>query len=133
MQGKGRRWVKGFEAAEAASAHAEVTYGPWKMGAAMFSGNNLLAIGFNLMTKSHPQSQHKSGYNICIHAEQMALIRRRHYDGDTNLIMYVWRTGGDGNPASSKPCTNCQHLMKLAGVRKVRYFNEIGQAEEMKL
>lgn len=132
MQGKGRRWRRGFEAAEAASTHAEVSYGPWKMGAALFSGNNLLSIGFNLMTKSHPQSQ-IGDYNVRVHAEQMALIRRRHYDGDSNLIMYVWRTAGHGGPASSKPCPNCQNLMRLAGVKKVRYFDEKGEAWELKL
>jgi len=133
MNDRGGRWVRGFETAQAASYHAEVTYEPWKMGAAMFSGNNLLSVGFNLMRKSHPQSQHIKGYNTCVHAEQMALIRRRHYDGNSNLIMYVWRTGGDGKAASSKPCPNCRNLMRLAGVRKVRYYSEDGEPEEMKL
>jgi deoxycytidylate deaminase len=136
MVKRGRRWVKGFEAAQAASIHAVTTYGPWKMGAALYNGSNLLAVGYNMMSKSHPQSQIKDlghSFNVFVHAEQMALIRRRHYDGDSNLIMYVWRTAGTGDAACSKPCVNCQELMKLAGVKKVRYFNDQGISEEMKL
>ena len=131
MVRKGRRWIRGFEAAQAAAAHSDGKIIGSRMGAALYSGNNLLAVGFNIYTKTHPEGKRKT-YDITIHAEQMALLRRRHYDNDSNLTMYVWRETVGGVPALSKPCGNCQERMRVAGIRKVRYINEHGEAEEMR-
>ena len=131
MVKRGRRWKRGYEAAQAASIHSDGKIIGSRMGAALFSGPNLLAVGFNIYTKTHPEGKQKT-YDITIHAEQMALSRRRHYDINSNLTMYVWRETVGGIPAMSKPCVNCQERMRLAGVRKVRYVNEHGEAEEMR-
>jgi len=131
MVHRGKRWIRGFEAAQAASAHSDGKIIGSRLGAALYSGNNLLAVGFSIYTKTHPEGKQRT-YDITIHAEQMALLRRRHYENDSNLIMYVWRETVGGIPALSKPCVNCQERMRLAGVRKVRYINVKGETEEMR-
>lgn len=105
------------------------------MGAALFSGSRLVSLGFNVYYKSHPDhlihGLDKRHYEN-IHAEQSALIKRKHYE-DNNLIMYVWRESSNGDPAISKPCPMCVSLMKHGGVRRVRYIEEDGSWAEMKL
>ncbi len=129
-------WRRGFEEAEAVSEYSNATQVGFRMGAALFSGNNLIGLGFNLTDKTHPQSK-VEGFNVGRHAEHSALIKRRHY-GDNKLVMYVWRQTekkprNNGKNGCSKPCANCQALMKFAGVRRVRFINELGDPEEMKL
>ena len=131
MVSRGKRWIRGFEAAQAAAAHSDGKIIGSRMGAALYAGPNLLAVGFNIYTKTHPDGK-RQNYDITIHAEQMALFRRRHYDNDSNLIMYVWRETVGGVAALSKPCVNCQERLRVAGVRRVRYINERGEAAEMR-
>lgn len=130
------RWDRGFEVARAASNHSSAPYRRTKMGAALFCGPNLLSVGFNVYTKSHPVvKMHKGDKPFLhnIHAEQLALIKRKHYDHNGNLTMYVWRETQDGKPGMSKPCDMCEHLLREAGISKVRYINEDGSWEELKL
>ena len=131
MLHRGRRWVRGFETAQAASAHSDGRFVGSRMGAALYSGATLLAVGFNIYAKTHPEGKKKT-HDVTIHAEQMALLRRRHYETNATLTMYVWRETVGGVPASSKPCVSCQMRLRVAGVSKVRYINEHGEAEEMR-
>ena len=131
MVQRGRRWTRGFEAAQAASLHSDGKCTGSRMGAALYSGSTLLAVGFNIYAKTHPEGKKKT-HDVTIHAEQMALFRRRHYDTNATLTMYVWRETVGGVPSLSKPCLSCQSRLKLAGISKVRYINEYGEAEEMR-
>jgi len=126
---------RGMEVAAVASKLATAPFTRTKMGAALFAGSRLVSIGFNKYSKSHPDHKiHKRDENFLynIHAEQAALIKRRHYDNGGNLVMYVWRERQDGTPGCSKPCSMCQALLKEAGVRKVIYYNDQGVVEEMR-
>jgi deoxycytidylate deaminase len=132
-----KSWKRGFEVANAASIHSDGARPGEKMGAALFSGARLLAIGFNIWDKSNPDSRHVR-FDRNSHAEHIALIKRRHYDNANNLVMYVFRQKMAVDKvtilnACSKPCNNCQYLMKLAGVRRVRFFDENGEPAEMKI
>jgi deoxycytidylate deaminase len=105
------------------------------MGAALFSGSRLVSLGFNTYYKSHPDHHAHGRVGRCfenIHAEQGALIKRKHYE-DTNLIMYVWRELESGQAASSKPCPMCMTLMTKAGVKKVRFMEIDGSWAEIRL
>jgi deoxycytidylate deaminase len=130
-------WRRGFETAAAAAEHSNGKQPCYKLGSALYKGKNLVSIGFNIYDKTHPESVHfKRGayHHGNIHAEMTALIKRRHY-GDKNQTIYVYRgTIVDGRvvPSLSKPCNNCQALLKLAGVKVARYINESGEAEEMR-
>jgi hypothetical protein len=64
------------------------------------------------------------------HAEAQALVRRRYYEGDRNLTLYVARRRADGSLGCSKPCANCLELCRVAGVRRVRYFDTMGKLKE---
>lgn len=104
-----------------------------KMGAALFTGSRLLAVGYNLYGRSHPASANTHDFLRSTHAEHMCLLRRRHYDVTSKLVMYVARMRSDGSIGASKPCINCVKLCKIAGVAKVWYFNYNGKVEEMSL
>lgn len=121
---------RGFEAAIAASELSDAPRVGLKMGACLTSGPRILAIGANLYKRGHPDSRNE----FCsTHAEHSCLLRRRHYDGDTNLIMYVARLRSDGTAGCSKPCGNCMELCRLAGVKRIRYTDEHGARREIAL
>jgi deoxycytidylate deaminase len=132
-----RSWINGFLTAEAAALESDAPTKAFQVGAALYSGNRLLSIGCNKYAKTHPQyaqrPRNEKHYSVTIHAELMALVRRKHYDGDSNLILYVYRGLADGNPGNSKPCELCQEAIKLARVRRVRFYNEKGEPEEWKI
>lgn len=117
-----RTWARGFEVAKAAALLSNARHAR-RVGAALYSGSTLLSIGYNEYGKSHP----KAVWNM--HAEHRALLRRQ-YHVSKNLIVYVFRETADGKEACSKPCSNCAALMKEAGVRLVRYLDEVGLPQE---
>ena len=129
--------MRGFSTARVAS---ECSNGPtigYRLGAALYSGSNLLSIGFNDWYRTGPWSV-RGLYNGNLHAEIMALLKRRYYDNPGNLILYVSRTVTDKhhtvfNPGCSRPCDFCMKAIILAGVKKVRFFDENAKAMEIKL
>jgi len=129
------RWTRGFEIAKAAAKHSNGRTTSHRMGAAMFSGNITLSIGFNQWGQTHPKSREfsrKNPHDKNLHAEISALLKRQYYN-DKDLIMYVHRENIDGKPVCSKPCENCAFLMKEAGVRRVRFYDNEGNPSEMVL
>lgn len=133
-----KSWKRGFEAAAAASEYSNGAGTGERMGSALYSGSSQVSVGFNIYNKTHPASGVFGGFNLGIHAEHAALIKRRHYSNN-NLIMYVYRQhiasdpNKHGKNGCSKPCANCMKLLAFAGVRWVRYINEFGKAEEMRI
>jgi deoxycytidylate deaminase len=132
-------WRRGFEVAASASNHSTGPRLGMKLGAALYSGSSLISIGFNNWFRTHPESRNTSkDFDKNIHAEHSALLKRRHYTNSKNLTMYVYRSKINCNDkkfelACSKPCPNCMALLKYAGVRRVRFIDELGRAAEMKL
>lgn len=120
------RLPRGFQIAKIVSLQSNARSSR-KMGAALFKGSILLALGWNTMRHSHPRSESPS-----LHAEHRCLIKRQHYD-EKNLVMYVYRGLANGEPGCSKPCPNCVFLMKEAGVKSVHYVNKNGEQEKIKL
>lgn len=101
-----------------------------KVGAALYCGARLLSLGSNRW-QSHPESDN-TGFNRSLHAEAVALIRRKHYDAPRGrLTLHVARQREDGTMGCSKPCDNCMRLCKLAGVARVWYYNTEGKPEDM--
>ena len=132
-----KSWQRGFDAASAASLHSTGLAVGQKMGAALYAGSILLSIGFNDWNKTTPHSKHET-HNGNTHAEVMAVVKRWHYEKSRNLILYVSRT--ITNPEQtivkygcSRPCEKCMNLAKDYGVRRVRFFNEFGMPNEIKL
>ena len=111
-----RSWQRGFDAAKAARLYSNGDRPGRKLGAALFSGSNLISIGFNTFCKSHPHVKFPT-FDKSIHAEHAALIKRQHYDNGNNLILYVYREDVDGKPVCSKPCPTCMAVITLANVK----------------
>lgn len=125
-------WVRGFEAAKAASRYSIAPRIGLKVGAALFAKSTLLSIGFNTFGCTHPDSFRTDEWHRNIHAEHRAILKRQHYS-DWNSVMYVYRERSDGTAGNCKPCVTCQMLMIEAGVRRVRFINAHGKMEEITL
>ena len=130
-------WKRGMDAAKAASLLSNGTSLGYRLGAALYAGSNLLSVGYNDWRKSHPHGKNGE-FDGNTHAEAMCLVKRRHYDNPSNLILYVSRTAT--NPkrteewdACSRPCERCMKLIELAGVRRIRFYDEEGNPAEIKL
>lgn len=102
------------------------------MGAALFCGGKIISTGFNTYGKTHPATSNKE-YISSVHAEHACIIKRQHYEPSNNLIMYVYREDSKGIPVCSKPCQQCEDIMRMAGIKRVRYIDIKGNAAEMKL
>lgn len=125
-------WKRGFLAARVASYLSNAPRVGVRVGAALFSKSNLIALGFNTYGQTHPFAQDK-GFNRPIHAEMKCLLKRRHFDSNAGLVLYTWRERDDGSPGCSKPCVMCELAIREAGVRRVRFLSASGQMAEITL
>lgn len=123
-------WKRGFTAAKAASVHSNADKQSKRIGAAIFSKGSLIAIGFNMYGYTHPDAHRTNTYNRNLHAEHKALLKRQYYSNH-GMILYTYRETTDGKPACSKPCLNCETLIKEAGISVIRYIDTNGQMAEM--
>ena len=122
---------RGLSVALAASLLSDAPRTGLCMGAALFHGSRLLSIGANRW-HTHPASNNED-FTRSLHAEHVALIKRWHYDIPSRMTLYVARKREDGTIGNSKPCTNCVRLCKLAGVRRVWFYDQEGQPKEVTL
>jgi cytidine deaminase len=132
MENLPRSWRRGFEAAAAVRQYSVAKTPSYKLGAALFNGSRLVSVGFNIYGKTHPSSRERT-FDKNLHAEHAALIKRQHYDGDSSLVMYVYRENRSGIPVCSRPCGNCISRSRLGGVGRIRFVNEEGQFVEEKI
>ena len=123
---------RGFNSALAAAKLSDAPREGLKMGAALYSGSRLLSLGANLYGRSHPKSSNTEEFLRSTHCEQVAIIKRQHYDAASRLTLYVARRRSDGTVGDSKPCSNCLRLCKLAGISRVWFF-EGGERKELVL
>lgn len=121
---------RGFEAAFAASLLSDAPRVGLRLGAALYSGSRLLSVGANRW-HSHPDSDNNNVFCRSLHAEHCALVRRQHYDAPSRMTLYVARRREDGSTGCSRPCSNCVALARLAGVRRVWFYNAAGKQEEI--
>jgi deoxycytidylate deaminase len=117
---------RGLSVALAASLLSSAPRRGLCMGAALFHGSRLLSVGANRWT-THPASNNE-GFTRSLHAEHVALLRRWHYDAPSRMTLYVARKREDGTLGNSKPCDNCVRLCKLAGVRRIYFYNKYGES-----
>jgi deoxycytidylate deaminase len=124
---------RGFSTAFAAAKLSDAPREGLKMGASLYSGSRLLSLGANLYKRSHPASDNTAEFFRSTHCEQVALLRRQHYDAPSRMTLYVARKREDGTIGCSKPCANCMALARLAGVRRIWFYNAMGKPEEVTL
>ena len=122
---------RGLSVALAASLLSDAPRTGLRMGSALYHGSRLLSIGANRWT-THPASNNED-FTRSLHAEHVALIKRWHYDAPSRMTLYVARKREDGSIGCSRPCPNCMALARLAGVRRVWFYNHEGKPEEVTL
>jgi deoxycytidylate deaminase len=116
-------WKIGFDQAKNSLQFCVAPHHAKKIGSALFNGNKLVSIGYNLYDKSHTfysGIRNFLDHDKCVHSEMTALVKRQYY-GDNNLILYIYRELKNGTIACAKPCNICMKLIKLAGVKRIRY------------
>lgn len=123
---------RGFSVALAASMLSTAPRAGLRLGAALYHGSRLLSIGANRWS-THPASDNNEEFCRSLHAEHCALVRRQHYDAPNRMTLYVARRRDDGTLGCSKPCANCMALARLAGVRRVWFYDAAGKPEEITL
>lgn len=121
-------WYTGFNLARNAIYHTTNNEeNNFNVGAALFSGNRPISIGYNIYEKTHPEyiDIDETGKEFCrnTHAELMALTRRKHRDNN-NLILYVYRETKGEEIATSEPCSFCKKIIKEFNVKKVRFIKD---------
>jgi deoxycytidylate deaminase len=101
------------------------THYKYRLGAALFRGNRLVATGTNKI-KTHPKSPNP--YRM-VHAEVDAMLRV-----DQDLIvgcsMFVVRLLKNLNFAPSKPCECCWQMAVGLGVRRIVFYDEFSDRFE---
>lgn len=95
-------------------------------GCILFKKNKILSFGYNLL-KTHPKSPHPFKH---IHAEFHCLLGVPDNDiKDSSIYIYMERIGTE-TKGISKPCKDCEKMLRNAGVRKVIYFDGNKYLEE---
>ena len=123
---------RGLSVALAASLLSNAPRVGLRLGAALYHGSRLLSLGTNRWC-THPASANTKEFDRTLHAEAVALLRRQHYDNPNRMTLYVARRREDNSMGCSKPCPNCMALARLAGVRRVWFYNHEGTPEEITL
>jgi len=120
---------RGMSIALAASLLSDAPRCGLRLGASLFHGSRLLSIGANRW-HTHPASHNTKEFDRTLHAEAVALLRRQHYSSPRRLTLFVARKHEDGSLGCSKPCANCMALARLAGVRRIWFYDQNGQSKE---
>jgi deoxycytidylate deaminase len=98
-----------------------------RVGAAIFKGKSLVSLGWN-STKTHPDS--KTRYNAH-HAEFDCLMGNYKHDL-VGASIFVARITKGGRLGVSKPCSECEVIIRGVGIKKIYYINQNGEVERMK-
>lgn len=99
----------------------------FKHCAIIFKNNKIISIGVNRFRKTSPNSTTRM--NSC-HAEYMALGRMKPEDVK-GCSMLVVRMKCSGNIGLSKPCNECQEMLKKYNMRAIYYTTDDGTIEEL--
>lgn len=91
-----------------------------------------IATGVNDYKKSHPAYKEfavKAGESECkhfIHSEFSAMLQSR---GKNVHSIFVQRFDQYGNPKLARPCKTCELMLKIYGVKVVRFTTDEGVDE----
>lgn len=89
----------------------------WRVGAVVYKGSKILAVGTNSSLKTSPQSWHEFKSR---HAEFNALIKVRREELKGSSI-FVYRIGRDGQTHMAKPCKFCEKMLAWAEIKRVEW------------
>ena len=96
----------------------------------VYRGNKLLTIGINNYQKSHKRhiygeyksTRNQGNYEAGCHGELAAIIRLG-LDDCSGLKFINVRINRNGQPSISKPCVNCERIMRQLLLKEIWYFD----------
>jgi len=90
----------------------------------------VVSIGWSKAFKSHPMGQNYGPRFNSIHSELDAILNFEYPPFMLhNVTMVNLRFAMDGKMSMSKPCINCQKMIKDFGITEVYYTNREGNFE----
>ncbi len=96
---------------------AQKAQSDFKHGAIIYDKNTIIAKGFNIPRKSHPQG---SGIFSSVHAEVMAILNAVKTRKDlSKLEILIIRINKRNQFLLSKPCEDCMNLIKRLGLNPI--------------
>ncbi len=97
--------------------------GKYRLGAVLFSNNNILSVGNNKFSKTHPLSltPYKS---ICAEFDAILGVPRNELEGSNICVV---RINQKNELTMARPCAHCQRLLKQSGIKKV-YWSDFSGA-----
>lgn len=99
-----------------------------QMGAVIVSGHKIIGSGYNSATKTDPYqaSLDTKKYGVeCagyVHAEISALlpfIKKKNLKALSGATVYIYREDKLGRMRLSKPCSNCEMVLRACGIKCV--------------
>lgn len=93
----------------------------FRLGAVLAKGSQVINVGINNMSKTHPQTQKFTHRPLGTHAEFSA-CRGVENDDIVGATIYVCRVLRNNSIALAAPCECCTQFLKMFGVRGV-YFS----------
>lgn len=100
----------------------------YRLGAIAISNGQIVARAFN-QRNNHPFLFRRYGFHS-IHAEAAAVLKSKHYNPDTLIVVRILR---NNNLTCSYPCKKCQQIIKDFGFKKVIYIDWNGKTQELKI
>ena len=97
----------------------------YKIGACIYQGNKLLAIGVNSY-KTHPLMRLLGPNLKTLHAEVAAIARVKDKTKLIGASIFVFRYDKRTGQALCKPCPICAEIIRFFGIKKVSYTVEDG-------
>lgn len=107
-----------------------------KIGAAILLGNRVISVGYNHGEKAHPLVRKYNKFQG-LHAELHCLFGSKAKYSEKNLLsgskIVVYRETKNGELAMCRPCSVCQKILSMYGVKKMIYTTNGGwESEDLK-
>ncbi len=96
------------------------------IGACIVKKNRIISLGYNQL-KTHPKSPSKFK---SLHAETHALLGIP-LEQLRGASIYVFRKTRNNTLGNSKPCRDCESLLRAVGIKNVFYCLPSGYAQEV--
>lgn len=96
-----------------------------RLGAVVVKGGRVLSTGYNEVRYTRELGK------PTLHAEQAAilkLLKQRRLSDLIGATLYVTRFTRGGAIGNSRPCTDCQELIRSVGIKEVHYTTDEGTA-----
>lgn len=101
-----------------------------RLGAVVVKGGRVLSTGYNEVRYT------KELGNPTLHAEQAAILKLLKQRRLTDLVgatLYVTRFTRGGRIGCSRPCGDCEALIRSVGIKEIFYTTDVGGVGTLRL